>query len=156
MLSNSNLQVLISVIQTAPFFSNVVWVLKTCFDVIIRKWNDTIIRYVLHCMKLNIHYVSWISQCKLYSVVYTQYFFFFHKQLFFQSSPIVYIFNYIPFTYLLYLCPCQGLGHLKSWLCDLFFIFISIFIMINRIISWIQTHLFFCLFFRISPINLGW
>ena len=25
-------------------------VLETCFDVIIRKWNDTIIRYVFHCM----------------------------------------------------------------------------------------------------------
>ena len=38
------------------------------------------------------------------------------------------------------------------------FIFIFIFIMINRIISWIQTHshLFFCLFFRICLIIFRW
>ena len=35
-----------------------------------------------------------------------------------------------------------------------FFIFIFIFIMINHIISWIQTYLFFCLLFRICPIIL--
>ena len=58
--------------------------------------------------------------------------------------------------YLLYLCPCLDLGLFMSYLCDLFFIFIFIFIMINRIISWIQTYLFFCLFFRICPIIFGW
>ena len=31
-------------------------------------------------------------------------------------------------------------------LCDLFFILIFIFIVINHIVSWIQTHLFFCLY----------
>ena len=36
-----------------------------------------------------------------------------------------------------------------------FFIFIFIFIMINRIIFWGQTHLFFCLFFRVCPIIFG-
>ena len=36
---------------------------------------------------------------------------------------------------------------LFSYLCVLFLIFIFIFIMIKRIISWIQIHLFFCLFF---------
>ena len=41
-----------------------------------------------------------------------------------------------------------------SYLCNLFFIFISIFIMINCVISWIHIHLFFCLLFRISPFIL--
>ena len=58
------------------------------------------------------------------------------------------------FLYLLYLCPSLDLGLCMSYLCGLFFIFISIFIMINRIISWKQTH--FCLFFRICPIILRW
>ena len=52
----------------------------------------------------------------------------------------------IHFLYLLYLCPCLDLGLFMSYLCDLFFIFIFIFIKINRIVSWIQTYLFFCLF----------
>ena len=59
------------------------------------------------------------------------------------------------FLYLLYLCPYLGLGRFMSYLWDLFFIFISIFSMINRIISWKQTHLFFCLFFRICSIIFG-
>ena len=52
------------------------------------------------------------------------------------------------FLNLLYLCSCLDLGLFILYLYDLFFIFI----MINRIISWIQTHLFFCLFFTICPI----
>ena len=56
------------------------------------------------------------------------------------------------FLYVLYLCPCLDLGLLMSYLCDLFFIFIFIFIIINCIISWIQTPLFFCLFYRPCPI----
>ena len=52
--------------------------------------------------------------------------------------------------------PYLDLGVFISYLCDLFFIFILIFIMINRIISWIQTHLFFCLFSRICPIIFPW
>ena len=58
-------------------------------------------------------------------------------------------------SYLLYLCPCVQLGLFILYLCDLFFIFIFIFIMINRIILWIQTHLFFCLSFIICPYYLG-
>ena len=58
--------------------------------------------------------------------------------------------------YLLYLCPCLDLGLFMPYLCDLFFNFIFIFIMINRIISWIQTHLFFCLFSRISLFIFAW
>ena len=46
------------------------------------------------------------------------------------------------FLYLLYLCPCIDSGQFISYLCDLFFIFIFICIMINRLISWIQTHCF--------------
>ena len=46
------------------------------------------------------------------------------------------------FLYLLYLCPCIDSGQFISYLCDLFFIFIFICIMINRLISWTQTHCF--------------
>ena len=49
------------------------------------------------------------------------------------------------FLYLLYLYPCLNLGLFMLYVCDLFFIFILIFIMINRTISRIQTYLFFCL-----------
>ena len=48
--------------------------------------------------------------------------------------------------YVLYLCPCLDLCLFISNLCDLFLIFIFIFIIVNRIISWIQTHTFLCLF----------
>ena len=41
------------------------------------------------------------------------------------------------FLYLLYLCPCLDLGLFVSHLCDIFFVFIFIFIMITCIISWI-------------------
>ena len=41
--------------------------------------------------------------------------------------------------YLLNMCPCLDRGLSMLYLCDLFFIFI----MFIRIISWIQTHLFF-------------
>ena len=58
--------------------------------------------------------------------------------------------------HLLYLRPCLHLGLFMLYLCDLFFIFIVIFIMFNRIISWIQTHLFFSLLFRMCPITFGW
>ena len=49
------------------------------------------------------------------------------------------------FLYLLYLCPCLGLGLFMSYLCDLFFVFIFIFTMINRVISWVKTRLLFFL-----------
>ena len=52
------------------------------------------------------------------------------------------------FRYLLYLCPWLDLCPFMLHLCDLFLIFIFIFIMINPVISWIQTHLVFCLFFK--------
>ena len=58
--------------------------------------------------------------------------------------------------HLLYLRPCLHLGLFMLYLCDLFFIFIVIFIMFNRIISWIQTHLFFSLLFRMCPITFEW
>ena len=49
--------------------------------------------------------------------------------------------------YLLYLCPTLDLGLFMSHLFYLFFSFIFIFIRMNRIISLIQTHLLFWLFF---------
>ena len=50
------------------------------------------------------------------------------------------------FLYLLYLCLFLDLGLFMSFLCNLFFISIFIFIMINCIISWIQT-IFDCLLY---------
>ena len=41
--------------------------------------------------------------------------------------------------YLLYFCQCLSLRVYMSNLCDIFFTFIFIFIIINRIISWTQT-----------------
>ena len=60
------------------------------------------------------------------------------------------------FYYIYTLCPWLDLGLFISYHCDLFFIFIFISAMINGIISWIQTHSFFCLFFRISHVILRW
>ena len=40
-------------------------------------------------------------------------------------------------------------------ICDLLFIFSLIFAIMNHIISVKQTKKFFCIFFRISPINFG-
>ena len=56
------------------------------------------------------------------------------------------------FLYLIYLSPYLGQGLFMSYLCDLFLIFIFFFIMINSVISWKNTRLLFCLFFRIRPI----
>ena len=50
------------------------------------------------------------------------------------------------FLYLLYLYKCLDPGLFMSNLCDLFFILIFVFIMINHIILRIQTSLFFCMF----------
>ena len=55
------------------------------------------------------------------------------------------------FLYLLYLCPYLDLGSFFPYLCDLFFAFIFIFIMINRMNT---DTLAFLLFFRICPIIL--
>ena len=57
--------------------------------------------------------------------------------------------------YLVYLGPCLGLGLFMLHLCNLFFIFSLIFIIINHITSFRQTHLFFVYFFCISRIILG-
>ena len=50
------------------------------------------------------------------------------------------------FIYLLYLCPCLHLGLFMPYLRESIFIFVFILIMINCIISWMQTCLFFCFF----------
>ena len=47
--------------------------------------------------------------------------------------------------YLLYLCPCLDLGLFMSCLCDLFFFFTFISIMVNRIINLMNTDTFFLL-----------
>ena len=48
--------------------------------------------------------------------------------------------------YLVYLCPCLGLGQFMSCLCDLFFIFSLIFVIIDLITSFKQMYLFFAHF----------
>ena len=60
------------------------------------------------------------------------------------------------FLYLFYLDPCLDLRLFRPYLCYLFFIFIFIVIIINRIIWLKQTQMFFCLFFRIFPFIFGW
>ena len=45
--------------------------------------------------------------------------------------------------YLVYLCPCLGLDQFMSYICDLLFIFILIFSVINHATSSKQTYLFF-------------
>ena len=44
--------------------------------------------------------------------------------------------------YLVYLCPCLGPGPFMSCICDSFFIFSFIFIVINNITSLKQTHFY--------------
>ena len=86
---------------------------------------------------------------------------FFYKQRFFSTQPPcclnfswiepqmllrcclvhISIIIMIHFLYFLYFYPCVDLDLFMSYLCDPFLPFFSIFIMINRIISWIQTHL---------------
>ena len=54
------------------------------------------------------------------------------------------------------MCHCLELGLFITYLCDLLFIFILIFSMINYMIKRILTHLFFCLFSWIYPITFAW
>ena len=97
----------------------------------------------------------------------TLYTLFFYKQRFFLSQPqccltfsgielqmllsccLIYVSIIIlrHSLYLIYSCTCLGQGLFMSYLCDLFFIFIFIFIMINHVISWINTRLLFLLIF---------
>ena len=60
--------------------------------------------------------------------------------------------------YLLYLCLSMSRrGPFMSYFCDLCFIFIFVFIMINRVILWINTSLFFLLaFFGVCRIIFRW
>ena len=59
------------------------------------------------------------------------------------------------FLYLLCLFPCLDIRLFMSYLCDLFFIFIFIFI--KWLIIWSHEYrLLFCLFFRVRPIIFGW
>ena len=46
---------------------------------------------------------------------------------------------------------CRSIYVVSMWI---YFCFVLIFIMINCIISWIQTCLFFCIFLRICPVLL--
>ena len=49
--------------------------------------------------------------------------------------------------YIVHLCPCLGLGLVMSYLCDLFFIFSLIFIVINHITLFKQAYLGFFVYF---------
>ena len=55
----------------------------------------------------------------------------------------------IHFLHLLYLCPCLDLG-----LVMIYFSFLSLFPL--WLVLWIQTHLFFCLQFKICPNIFRW
>ena len=54
------------------------------------------------------------------------------------------------FLYLLYLCPCLDLGLFMSYICDLFFIVIFIFIMINCISQEYRDTYSFDYFYDVS------
>ena len=56
---------------------------------------------------------------------------------------------------LVYLCPCLGLGQFMPYLCDIFFIFSLIFIVIICISSLKADLIVFRTFFRISPFIFG-
>ena len=56
--------------------------------------------------------------------------------------PNTYKHHYTDILYLVYMCPCLGLGLFMSYFCDLFFISSLIFIAINHITSWKQAQLF--------------
>ena len=56
--------------------------------------------------------------------------------------------------YLVYLCPC--LGQIMLYLCDLFFIFSFIFIVINHITLLKQKHLFFVQFLECLLWMITW
>ena len=56
--------------------------------------------------------------------------------------------------YLVYSCPCLGLGLFVLYLCDLFFFFSLIFIVSNHITSLKQMHLFFVQFLEYLPLFL--
>ena len=58
--------------------------------------------------------------------------------------------------YLVYLRPCRDLGLFMLYLCDLFFFFVLIFIMINCIMSWMQMHLLSSSYFRVCSIVFAW
>ena len=77
---------------------------------------------------------------------------FFYMQRFFSTQPQCSLTS--PWIELQMLLRCC-LVHISIVLLNtfLFSIFVS---MSSRIISWIQTHLFFCLFFRICPSISGW
>ena len=85
----------------------------------------------------------------------------FYKQCFFSTQPQCCLTSSFTFRccllhiaviilrhilYLVYLCPCLGLGQFMSCLCDLFFIFSLIFVIINLITSFKQMYLFFAHF----------
>ena len=57
-------------------------------------------------------------------------------------------------SYLVYLSPCLGLGLFMSYLCDVFFIFSLIFVIINHGDSLNRRIRFLCVF-RIFPIIFG-
>ena len=56
--------------------------------------------------------------------------------------------------YLVYLCPCLGVGLFMLYLCDLFLIFSLIFVAISHIISLKQAQLFFVRFLEYLPLFL--
>ena len=59
------------------------------------------------------------------------------------------------YLYLLFVCSFLDVGLFLSYLSDLFVIFIFIFIIINRAISWIKTRLIFPSTLECS-ISFGW
>ena len=133
-------------------------------DVNTRFSHTNLVRlYLFHFLNTRIHFKSqnywlqrWTSSCLTFS--WTEFQMLFRCCLIHKSIIIL-----RHFLYLLYLCSCTDLGLFMLYLCDLGF-FVSIwfsfpffiFIMINHIIWWKQTYLFFFLFFTIYFVNFEW
>ena len=108
------------------------------------------------------------SRSPLLRYVFSGKYEFYYKLLFFNSASVLlnFFMNWasnvarcclmheniiilIHFLYLLYLSPCLDLG-----LFMIYFSFSSLFPL--WLVLWIQTHLFFCLFFKICPNIFRW
>ena len=125
---------------------------------IIEKPIEANVRY----WKTHLHKYPLAAGCVLATFTWFTWLFFLYAMLFSNSVSVLLIFSWIElqmllrcclihisiiivrhFLYTLYLCSFLDLGLFMSYICDLFFIFFFIFITINCIISWTQTHLLF-------------
>ena len=141
---------------------------KKCFFSMARKGFDSVVQLKFYLFRLQVE--NSLTFWRLFSKVNHA---FFYKQHVLSTQPqccllfhelemllrccLIHITIIIPrhILYLIYLCPCLCLGLSMSCLCDLFYIFSLIFIVINHTGSLKEMYLFFCTFSRMSPIIFG-